>query len=409
MVLLSQRRDTKRADIDLGRIQMKQEARDAAVSGLNVTIRELAEEQGPWTDASQFAQDLYSYGERGATYETVVTIIDTVAGDTVDIVSTGTKAYTMRSSQGGDTTHVIQARIARGYIFGAIPPGFRSAIMSDNTLLVHGDFYVNAILPGQNADIHTNGTLHTRGNSFIVEGMGTYTGGRRINDQQEDNFVPDNDWNGDAINVFQRDSIPLPNWDEDAFRTDAQSGGYYTSDPMVVLGSDLEAAGVSTIDEYAEIILGLPSGDYGTDPDNPLLVMVDNDLTFDGAIDLDGYVRWGSTGDIDVQTHSPNDGILMSYTLDIPNKIAETHAGVYTTGNIRVEGNATIVATLYSEGSITYLGGTHLIGGQVSHETTFQGGGTVQIDWVGPGPGLEEYFDPYDEPIGPVIVAYAEW
>jgi hypothetical protein len=99
----------------------------------------------------------------------------------------------------------------------------------------------------------------------------------------------------------------------------------------------------------------------------------------------------------------------MSYELDEPNQIATTNADIFTTGDIRVEGNATIIATLYSEGSITYLGGTHLIGGQVAKETTFQGGGTVDIDWVGPGPGIGEYFDPYDEPIGPVIVAYAEW
>ncbi len=411
MILLSQHQNTNRADVDLGRIQMKQEARDAAVSGLNVTIRKLADEQGPWDTPSDFEAPLYQFGDRGATYETVVTIVDTAAGDTVDVVSTGTKVYTTRRGAGRDTTHVIEARIARGYIFGAIPPGFRSAIMSDNTLLIHGDFSVNALLPGQNADIHTNGTLDARGNSFLVEGMGTYTGSERVSRQQEDNFVPDNDWNGSASNVFQRDSIPLPEWHEDEFRTDAQARGYYTTDAMLVEGSALQSASppITTIDQFAEQFLGLPPGDYGTDPDHPFLVMVDNELTFDGLIDLDGYVTWGSTGDIDVQTHSPNDGLFMSYDLDEPNKIATTNANIFTTGDIRVEGNATIIATLYSEGSITYLGGTHLIGGQVAKETTFQGGGTVDIDWVGPGPGIGEYFNPYDEPIGPVIIAYAEW
>ena len=409
LVLLSARGDANRAEIDLGRIQMKQEARDAAVSGLNVSIRKLADDLDDWDNASTYEAGPYSYGDRGSTYETVVTIVDTVTGDTVDIVSTGTKSYMRRAGVGGDTTHVIQARIARGFIFGAIPPGFRSAIMSDNTLLIHGDFYVNSLIPGQNADIHTNGELYTRGNSFIVEGMGTYTTSRRISSQQEDNFVPDNDWNGSAINVFQRDSIDLPDWNEDLFRTNAQSTGYYSGTDLLVDGEVLKAAGVTTVDDYAELVLGMPPGDYGTDPKNPFLVMVDGELTFDYAVDMDGYISWGSTGDIDVQTHGPDDGLLMSYDFDAANKIATTHANIFTTANIRVEGNATIVATLYSEGSITYLGGTHLIGGQVAKETTFQGGGTVNIDWVGPGPGLVDYFEPYDEPIGPVIVAYAEW
>lgn len=409
VLLLSQHRDTNRADLDLGRIQMKQEARDAASSGLAVTIRKLADEQDPWLDPSEFEVDQYSYGERGATYQTVVTIVDTVGGDTVDVVATGTKPYTGRDGKGRDTTHVIEARIARGYINGAIPPGWRSAIMSDNRLLIHGDFSVNALLPGVNADIHTNGILQTRGNSFTVEGMGTYTTGELVTSNQEDNFVPDIDWNGSASNVFYRDSIPLPDWNEDQFRTDAQSEGFYTTDPLVVDGDQLTALGITTVDEYAEQVLGMPPGDYGTDPKNPFLIMVDNTLDFGHAIYLDGYVMFGSTGDVDVNTYGPDDGLFMGYTLDVPNKIADTDASIFTTGDIRVEGNATIIGSLYSEGSITYLGGTHLIGGQVAYETTFQGGGTVDIDWVGPGAGIAEYFDPYDEPIGPVIVAYAEW
>ena len=409
MVLLNQGQDTKRTDIDLGRIHMKQDARDAAVSGLNVTIRNLAEDQDPWVVASDYAVPAYQYGDPAATYETVVTIVDAVGGDTVDVVSTGTKVYSNRSGGSGDTTHVIQARIARGYLNGAIPPGFRSALMSDNTMLIHGDMTVNALLPGVNADIHTNGTLDTRGNSFSIEGMGTYTTGRRINRQQEDNFVPDNDWNGAGLNVFQRDSIEIPVWEYADFVADATAEGYFSSSPLVVDGDYLTANNITTIDAFAEQVLGLPAGNYGDTYDNPLLVMVDNTITFDNAVYLDGYVQFGSTGQIDVLTHGSDDGLFMSYDLDYPNQIARTHVGIFTKGDIRIEGNATIVATLYSEASITYLGGTHLIGGQVAKATTFQGGGTVNIDWVGPGPGLEEYFEPYDEPIGPVIVAYAEW
>ena len=412
MMLLGQRSDVNKADLDLARIHMKQDARDAAVSGLNVSMRKLADEQGPWVVASDFSVASYQYGDASgpqSTYSTSVSIVDAVGGDTVDVISTGSKIYSTRRGTASDTTHVIQTRVARGFLFGATPPGLRAAIMSDQTMLVHGDFTVSALLPGVNADIHTNGTLDTRGNSFTIEGMGTYTGGRRINRQQEDNFVPANDWNGSDLNVFQRDSIPIPVWDVARFKTDATASGYYSASPLVIDGDALTASGITTIDQFAENFLGLPPGDYGTTPENKLLVMVENTITFTDAVDLDGYVQFGATGQVDVETHGPDDGLLMSYDLDIPNLTAATNVGIFTTDNIRIEGNATIVATLYSEGSITYLGGTHLIGGQVAKQTTFQGGGTVNIDWVGPGPGIADYFDPYDEPIGPVIVAYAEW
>jgi hypothetical protein len=407
--LFAQRGDADRANLDLGRIQMKQEARQAASSALSISMRLLAADQDPWLVAENYDVEPYSYGDPPATYESVVTIVDSINGDTLDVVATGTKVYTRRNRIVQDTTHIIEVRIARGVLSNATPPGFRSAIMADNTLTIQGDFSLNSLIDGQNADLHTNGTLDARGNSFLVEGMGTYTNGVRINATQMDNFVPDNDWNHSDDNVFQRDSISLPTWDHETFTTDAQTNGYYTTDPMVVDGDVLAAAEVTTVDEFAESILGLPPGDYGVIEDEPLLVMVDNELTFDNAIYLSGYVQFGATGDIDVNTHGSDDGIFIAYTADLENKEAYTHAGIFTTGGIRVEGNATIQATMYAEGAITYLGGTHLIGGQVAKETTFQGGGTVDIDWVGAGTGVLEYFDPYDEPIGPVIIAYSEW
>ena len=37
-------------------------------------------------------------------------------------------------------------------------------------------------------------------------------------------------------------------------------------------------------------------------------------------------------------------------------------------------------------------------------------GGTFDLTWVGPGPTLvNNYFGPIKEPVGPVIISYAEW
>lgn len=409
VLLLGQHHDTNRANVELGLVQMKQEARNAAATGLSLTMRELARDQDPWLVASNYEVGPQTYGERSATYETVVTIVDTFTGDTLDVVATGTKVYTTKRGEGRDTTHVIEARIARGILENATPPAYRYAIISDNTLRIHGDLSVNALLPGMNADIHTNGVLDARGNSFLIEGMGSYTTGASVSGQQLDNFVPDNDWNGSADNVFERDSVPIPDWDQDQFRSDAQAGGFYSTDALVIDGDALATSGITTIDEYAEQVLGMPPGDYGLTEDHPFLLMIDNTITFDNATYLSGFVQFGSTGEIDVLTHGADDGVFLAYTEDLENQVAYTNAGIFTTGSIRIEGNATIQATLYSEGSITYLGGTHLIGGQVAKETTFQGGGTIDIDWVSAGSGVTKYFDPYDEPIGPVIVAYAEW
>jgi len=418
LLLLSSRSDANRAEVDLGRIQMKQEARDAAVTGLNVTIRKLAEDQNPWLVASNYEAGPYSYGDRNAQYQTVVTIVDTIGGDTLDVVSTGTKAYNTRFGSGSDTTHVIQTRIARGLIVSSIPPGFRNAILADQQLLVHGDFAVSALLNGVNADIHTNGDLRARGKSFTIDGYGTYVGTEYLVADQEVLFTPPNDWNGSAGNIFQRDSIPLPDWDEAAFSTDAQSSGYFSSSSLYLDGEVLAAAGVTNAAELA-VYLGIDpavvaANSIGSTADSPLKIMIDDGsgtagVTFDNTVTLGGYVQFGTTGEISILTHGPDDGLFMDYTLDQSAGLAETHAGLYTTSAIRVEGNATIIGTMYSEGSITYLGGTHLIGGQVAYVTEFQGGGTTNIEWVGPGPGILDYFDPYDEPVGPVIIAYAEW
>ncbi|HEX9658930.1 MAG TPA: hypothetical protein VGA18_01475, partial [Rhodothermales bacterium] len=312
VLLVGQRQDTNKADIELGRFNMKQEARNAAITGFSLTLRLLAEEQGPWLLPDSFEVGPDEYGRDDgpkATYETEVTIVDAVNGDTLDVVATGTKPYTSRRGVGDDTTHVIEARIARGIIQNSIPPGFRYAIIADLELLVHGNFLVDALLEGVNADVHSNGTLKANGNSFTVEGMGSYTGGEQINNQQLDNFDPDNDWNGEADNVFPRDSIPIPVWDVDRFRTAAQSSGFYTTDPLVVDGDALAAAGITTVDQFAESWLGLPPGDYGATDSTALLVMTENTLTFDNAVYLDGHIQFGATDEVDVLTHGNNDGL----------------------------------------------------------------------------------------------------
>jgi hypothetical protein len=275
---------------------------------------------------------------------------------------------------------------------------------------IHGNFWLEALLDGVNADIHSNDVLRTDGNSFLVEGMGTYTVDERVG--QPGNFQPPNDWNGpDTSNVFQRPYIPIPVWDHVAFATEAQTNGYYTTTDLTVDGDILTANGITTIDQYAEQMLLMPPGDYGTE-ENPFLIMVGDstaELRFVNNVQLSGYFQFGSLGDIEIDPQGNPGGLMFDYTADIANEEAYTHVGLFTTKGVRVQANAEIHATMYAGGPMVFLGTTTIIGGLIADEATFQGGGDIHVRWAGVGGSVEEYFEGYDEPIGPVIIAYAEW
>ncbi|MFV1980689.1 MAG: hypothetical protein ACC655_06005, partial [Rhodothermia bacterium] len=265
LTAVAMRSDNQDANEELYGVQFKEEARDAAVTGMNLTIRRIVADEGQWINSAsyQIAETAY----RKAVYETTVTTYG--LGDTVDVTSVGTKGFINKIGSSDDTTHTIDVRIIRADLAGGVPPGFEVAILTDDNMRIQGTFEVRALDPSQNADIHANGMLETRGNSFLVEGYGSYTGSSRI--RNGDNFQPNYDWNGSAVDVVYQDSIPIPPIDVDAFRTDAQTAGVYSTGDINVDQAYLNSLAGSSVTSFGDLASGLGyAPDVGTTADNPL-------------------------------------------------------------------------------------------------------------------------------------------
>lgn len=387
--LYGQQQDTNDADEALGLFQMKDEARAAAHSGFNITLGNLARETGPWIDSTEFALPLTDY--RRASYKTRVIPSGNPLGDTVDVIAEGYKVYISRAGKGGDTTHTIQARIVRGVHSGSIPPGFRSPLLSDLDLKIQGDMSITSLYPEDNADVHSNGTLRTIGNSYLVEGYGTYTTG--IIDNHPDGWQPNNDWNGSASNTFYRDSIPIPQPDWDAW---LNSATYYVDGDFEIDGNTF------AYNDFAVWAAAEGAPERGVE-DMPFILYVDGNLTLKNRVEMSNYGVFAVRGDLVMEPNGSDGGFIGQVDG------YKTTAGLFAHGNIEIEGNATITGTLFSEELIEFQGTPTITGGVVAKGAEFNGGGTPNITWAGPSETIITEGFPYDDPVGPVIIAYAEW
>jgi hypothetical protein len=385
-VMLGVRKDMNTADGAVGRHQTRVEARDAAMTGLNLTMRKLAGDVRKWSNGAAYSYPETDYDR--ATFATTVTIVDPASGDTADVLAIGTKSMITADGRGVDTTYTIEARIARAYNDAAIPPGFKVSILSDEDMRIHGGFNVRALYDGVNADVHSNGVLQTNGNSFLVEGYGSATTG--TSSAHEELFQPEVDWNGAGSNVIGRDSIPVPILDLDALRADAtvhELGDY------VIAGSSFP---YSTFGQWAEAV-GAPAG-TGTSAENPFVFVAEGSLEFQDIVNLGGYGVIASAGDLRI-----HEGVHGEYSG------FHTQMAIFTNGDATINGGASITATVYVGGKTKFNGSAQMTGGFIG-KGAVKFGGTFDLTWVGPGPELvTDYFGPTKEPIGPVIIAYAEW
>lgn len=93
-------RGEPQANQELSEIQRKEEAREAAISALNLSLSKMDEDKGPWTDASLYEVTLTTYQQ--GSYSTAVSIPS--PGDTAEVRAVG---------QYADTTHTIEVKIVR--------------------------------------------------------------------------------------------------------------------------------------------------------------------------------------------------------------------------------------------------------------------------------------------------------
>ena len=411
MYTLNVESNTRDADDALQRYQYKELARDAALAGLRRTVASLARNaHTPWSGHASYDLGRTPYGD-GA-YEVDV---QTVAGqaDTVDVYVLGIF---------GPDSIRIDARYERAQDLGGVPPAFRSVILTEDLLQVRGNITITTLDPGLNANIHTNDELRTNGNSFIVEGYGTYANASSTS--QPDNFQPRVDYNGPESNVLQVPEITLP----DA-RLDSNDADVHWVDtdnwPDLVLEPDpgFPTAVLNIQDE----IYG--PGGFCTDgrippsvcwqDGNPVLgdtqafvwwVAGNIDMTnvqVQGNVVLyaDGYRTINGTPDA-----APGAGLLLED--DIAGEINaddQTQLMLRTAGEAHIRGNDRVIGSIWANGDVTFYGTPDFYGNVLTPEARFEGLGDFTLTYAAPSTLITTPGYRNDDPIGPVLIGYAEW
>jgi hypothetical protein len=434
--MMGTQRDNRDADDALHGHQHKIIARDAAQSALSVVVRRLAADSnmGSWTTGSDYSLTNVNFGS--ATVDVTVTPMGVVPGDTVDVVAIG---------RSGGVEHTLDARYVRAFADGGIPPSFRNVISTELQLKISGNLLVAAIDRSFNASIHTNDIILEQGQSFLIEGYGTFYGDKVVDPKIEERFVPNVDF-GHESNYFQvEDKVHLPKIDAARLLSQAGESGAITTS----LQANSEGVNTVTVDfrdpnnsfwSENNIAYNCASPPCGTET-NPFVLYVDGPATFAGRIRFEGYgiiygadnvvIEGGKGGGRNVDPRGvfgsiDNSGqtqVLLatkknitigdntclglgpdSYkrsepvNMNITNQNCTSDNGEYTHG-----------LSLYAEGNVEFQGTPFLVGGIVSPSAEFSGQGNPWIAYAAPNQSIIDPGFEYIIPIGPILIAYSEF
>ncbi len=428
--------DTADADGALSDYEFRLLARDASTTGLQMTVYKLADSYDmlSWTSGTYFDNASYKNGSFTSTVTAANPSGSGGIGDTVDVVVRGAN---------GPGRHAIFARYARDKDDKGIPPAFKHAIVSDEFMQIDGNMLIAAINDGFNASIHTNDDMTVKGNSFVVEGFGTYTGTINLNNQASDNFLPNIDYNGpDEPNHHWADSVDVPRIDAARLLNTAQtiSGSYIDAGPFSIEGDALVPPNVIDFTDPANPFwaahgYNCPSGACGTE-NNPFVMYVNGTADFFNTVEVVGNGVIIATENITVSPNGSGGGIYGALNAD-----QETTVVLASLKNITVgksggnsclgRGPASYTAndggtrannhcqspdgtfadglTLYAEEAVYFKGTPFIVGGVVAKKSEFTGGGDPWITYASPNEGVLDLGFEYIVPIGPVLIAYSEF
>ena len=387
------RSNSQAGSSEVAQVQYKEEARDAALAGLNLTMRRVVRDLGLWLNPNDYAMAETDYYR--ARFQTSVV---TSTGDTLDITAVGTKDILTTAGNPDDTTHTIQVKIVRGQLADGYPEGFSYAILTDRDFDIAGTFSVTSLSPNLNADIHANGMLRTRSNTFTVEGNGSYTNLGRV--RHGENFTPNVDLNGADPNYYQADSVSIPPIEIDGWRTDSQTYGVYNAGDVTV---DLASLGYTSFADWAADV-GAPAG-TGSTPGQPFVFYSDGQMTFTSSGTLDGFGVFVTASDMIINSNLDIHGTIGT---SLQTGEPATQMGIYAANDLMINGDANLTATIYSGGH-TLLNGTANITGAAILNSVGDFNGTFNLSWAAPTEGLVTNFGGWRPVYGPVIAAWAEW
>jgi hypothetical protein len=325
------------------------------------------------------------------------------SGNVVDIVAVGIQKYITQGGVPRDTSHTIQTRYARNEEAAMLSLMDLSryvdnVIVTQKTLDIRGNVFIgpfNKVEP-VNSNVHTNGVLRTEGNSYEVQGFGTYAGSEEVN---FDRFAPNDDVNGSASNVYQVDPLRIPRLNLNQLRANASL--HYITGDFTINAADFPYV---SFDAWA-LALGAPP-QTGTPEGDPFILVVEGDLNLVNLVRLDGHGILAAAGNIRFGKGKGGGGHagIIGETANY-----ESLLGLYTVGDIEVAGNAELAATLYADGNISFGGTLDLIGGIYASEMEFKVHGNPSILHVRAKDSiLYPWFANQPSP-NPVRITSSEW
>jgi hypothetical protein len=411
--VVGSRTSTQLADEKLGEHTYKNIAREASVTGMNMTLRRLVADTSSWAEHTAsyvFTDRPYQdaefttrvFGGYGATQ-----VVGRCVIDTVDVVSTSV-------SRGG-RTHEIRATYVRTCSDpDGAPPFFKFVTISDRDLQLASSPEIRSTNPNINADIHTNQFLQVSAHP-VVEGFGSYTGGYQCAGNACNGFDPNvNPAGFGEDNVVQSSNIELPM----IVPADYAQYATYTSP-----GSVGNLSGVTF--DFTNFVPpggGPPITGYGTE-EKPFIWYVPGDFDIKkkgtvrtlghGIIVVDGNVHINSQSNL---YSSVPDGMTppSGDVETVRNWFGQYHTegttlAVYAAGSIHNNGKNLVMAQLYANGSVHINGHSDLFGAIVTRDELKLNGSDVNIWYAGANssmglPGLQ-----INLPEGIRMIAYSEW
>lgn len=408
--LFSSQGTSNKTDEALAEYTYKVLAREAAITGLNLTVRRLVADPDNWMTGS--------YGFVGESYYSAefTVKVSPIDPDTVNVLSTGTDESGVQ---------VIEARYAIAYNTIAVPPAFKYAIISDDDLTLNGQAEILAVDSTANANIHANGDLTANGSQVHVEGYASFDeeggGTGTVNPEKaiDEIFDPNADGGYDSEeqpdNLIEGTNVEIPSLDPTLYDELGES--------HAVIGGNYSFSGETiNFETWADTSAAIGNG-VGT-ADDPFRLYINGDLTISGDVTLLGYVQIITFGSIDIG------GSVTSSVVPVPGNGASeaewdafeaanldaagnTKIGWYANQNITISGNSTVVGQLYANGTISLNGGggqdMNIIGGITSTNVDINVNGGIVIRYAEISekvviPGFIKIV-----PEGVRLIAWAEW
>jgi len=287
---------------------------------------------------------------------------------------------------GNEVTYNIVAEIQREKIHtiaDEAPTYLQYALLTEENLNLNGDIMTDLYVQGDedntlNANMHTNGNLHIRGNSVEVRGFGTYVGSGTSNPGGAllSSFDPHYNPTGDPV-AQQTTAVDIPVFDVTSF--------------MDRVTADQTTVGNESINSDL---------DLGGTREDPYIWFIDGDLFVTGNAQLSGYVMFIVDGDV---TFTGN----MTAGDSGYDGGDESSIALYASGSVSLSGNTEVYGQIYAGGDVALARGTTTVNGSMTTLGTGDLRGTPQIYYRQASPALTTIFQDPESRI--TLIAYSEW